>query len=211
MSLKSAKNEMEVEMVRAIAKYATLISGALLISSCVSFGGKAPPSMLVLTAAKSVTKGTGKSGLPTEALIVTLPEAPRKLETARLPVQVNASNIAYLKDAIWADKPARLMQQLLMEVIAAGNSRLVLNEGDAGGRANEMLSGSLLEFGLDSQSNQAIVVFDAVRIRSGKPVEKKRFEVRKPVSAILPGPASEALNEAANQIATEIATWISSN
>jgi cholesterol transport system auxiliary component len=195
-------------MRKAAITYVALCSGALLLSSCVSFGGKAPPSMLVLTAAKVVANGAGKTGLQSEALVVVQPESPRKLETNRLPVQVNASNIAYLKDALWADKPARLMQQLLMEVIAAGNSRLVLSEADAGGRANDFLSGSLLEFGLNSQTNEAIVIFDAVRTKSGKPVEKRRFEIRKPVSAILPGPASEALNDAANQVATEIAAWI---
>jgi cholesterol transport system auxiliary component len=198
-------------MLRTTVTYAALCSAAMLLSSCVSFGGKAPPSMLVLTAKKVVPKGTGKTGLPTEALIVVQPESPRKLETNRLPVQVNASNIAYLKDALWADKPARLMQQLLMEVIAASNSRLVLSEADAGGRATDQLSGSLLEFGLDSSSNEAIVIFDAVRIRSGKPIEKRRFEVRKPVSAILPGPAGVALNDAANQVAFEIAAWIGSS
>jgi cholesterol transport system auxiliary component len=198
-------------MMKAAITYFTLCSGALLLSSCVSFGGKAPPSMLVLTAAKIVPKGTGKTGLQTDALVVVQPESPRKLETNRLPVQVNASNIAYLKDALWADKPSRLMQQLLMEVIAASNSRLVLSEADAGGRATDQLSGSLLEFGLDSSSNEAIVIFDAVRIRSGKPVDKRRFEVRKPVSAILPGPAGDALNDAANQVATEIAAWIGSS
>jgi cholesterol transport system auxiliary component len=198
-------------MLRTSITYVALCSATLLMSSCVSFGGKAPPSMLVLTAAKVVPKGTGKTGLPTEALIVVQLESPRKLETNRLPVQVNASNIAYLKDALWADKPARLMQQLLMEVIAASNSRLVLSETDAGGRATDQLSGSLLEFGLDSSSNEAIVIFDAVRIRTGKPVEKRRFEVRKPVSAILPGPAGAALNDAANQVATEIAAWVGSS
>jgi cholesterol transport system auxiliary component len=195
-------------MLKAPIGYVALLVGGLLLSSCVSFGGKAPPSMLVLTAEKIVANGTAKAGLPTEALIIGQPEAPRKLETNRLPVQINASNVAYLKDAIWADKPARLIQQLLTEVIAASNGRLVLTEADAAGRANDMLSGSLLEFGLDAQSNEAIVVFDAVRIRSGKPVEKRRFEVRKPVAAILPGPAGDALNDAANQLAADVSTWI---
>jgi cholesterol transport system auxiliary component len=196
-------------MVKATIRIACALGASLALASCVSFGGsKAPPSMLVLTPDKNVANGAGKSGQQSEALIVALPEAPRKLDTNRMPVQVDASNIAYLKDAIWADKPARLMQQLLMEVIAAPNDRLVLNEADAGGRATDILSGSLLEFGLDAQSNEAIVVFDAVRIRAGKPIEKKRFEAKKPVTADLPGPAGEALNDAANQVAADIAAWV---
>lgn len=195
-------------MMKATIKIAGVLGASLALASCVSFGGKPPPSMLVLTPDKGVSNGAGKSGQQSEALVVTLPEAPRKLDTNRLPVQVDASNIAYLKDALWADKPARLMQQLLMEVIAAPNDRLVLNEADAGGRATDILSGNLLEFGLDAQSNEAMVVFDAVRIRAGKPVEKKRFESKIPVSADLPGPVGDALNDAANQVAADIAAWV---
>ncbi len=204
--MKQAGNVMKTTL-----RNAALFASALALSSCVSFGAKAPPSMLVITAAKVVANGAGKSGLPAEALIIGQPEAPRKIDTNRLPVQIDASNVAYLKDALWADKPARLMQQLLMEVIAASNGRLVLSEADAGGRATDMLSGSLLEFGLDAQRNEAVVIYDAVRIRAGKPVEKKRFEVRKPVSAILPTPAGEALNAAANQVAADISAWVGAN
>ncbi len=195
-------------MVKSTMRIAITLGICLALPACVSLGGKAPPSMLVLTADKNVANGAGKSGQQAEALIISMPDTPRKLDTNRLPVQIDQSNIAYLKDAIWADKPARLMQHMLMEVIAAPNERLVLNEADAGGRATDILSGSLLEFGLNAQSSEAIVVYDAVRLRVGKPVEKKRFEVKMPVSAILPGPASEALNDAANQVAAEIAAWI---
>jgi cholesterol transport system auxiliary component len=198
-------------MLKPTIAFASLLAGAAMLASCVSIGAKAPPSMLVLTAAKVVPDGAAKAGLQTEALVILLPEAPRKLETNRLPVQVNSSNIAYLKDALWADKPARLMQQLLMEVIAAGNGRLVLSEADASGRATDTLSGTLLEFGLDAQSNEAVVVFDAIRMRSGKPVEKRRFEMRKPVSAMLPGPAADALNDAANEMAVAITDWVAKN
>ena len=90
-------------------------TAALALSACVSFGGKAPPSMLVLTSDSSVAGGTSKSGASGEALIVLLPETPRKLDTNRVPVQVDDSNIAYIKDAVWADKPSRLLQMLLME------------------------------------------------------------------------------------------------
>lgn len=70
---------------------------ALTLGACVSFGGKAPPSLLVLTATNVVPNGTSKSGASSEALIVLLPEAPRKLDSNRVPVQIDDSSIAYLK------------------------------------------------------------------------------------------------------------------
>jgi cholesterol transport system auxiliary component len=181
---------------------------ALSLGACVSFGGKAPPSLLVLTAANSVASGTAKSGGSSEALIVLLPEAPRKLDSNRVPVQIDDSSIAYLKDAVWADKPSRLMQSLLTETIAAKTGRLVLNETDAGGKATQYLSGSLLEFGVDATASEAVVVYDAVRLVRGQTVEKKRFEARRSITAVEPGPAGIALNAAANDVAVQVSEWI---
>jgi cholesterol transport system auxiliary component len=164
--------------------------------------------LLILTATSGVEAGTTRSGSPADALIVLLPETTRKIDTNRVPVQIDNSNVAYLKDALWADKPARMMQILLMETIAATTGRLVLNEVDAGGKAQQFLSGSLIEFGIDSTSMQAVVVYDAVKLVRGQVVEKKRFEAREAVSAIEPGPAGSALNKAANNIAAQMATWV---
>jgi cholesterol transport system auxiliary component len=181
-----------------------------LLAGCVSFGAKAPPSLLVLTAQSSVAKDSAISGAQRDALVILIPEVPQKLQSNRVPVQIDNSNIAYLQDAVWADKPARLMQSLLMETIAAKNGGLVLNEINAGGKAQNILSGSLLEFGLDAPRNQAVIVFDAVRLRSGQPVEKRRFEAREAVVEMKPAAASAALNQAANKIARDVAAWLAS-
>ena len=186
----------------------TLVAASIVLSACVSFGAKAPPSLLVLTATASVQGGAVKSGAPADALIVLLPEVPRKIDTNRVPVSIDDSNVAYLKDAVWADKPARMMQLLLMETISAKTGRLVLNEVDAGGKAQQFLSGTLMEFGIDSQAMEAVVVYDAVKLVRGQAIEKKRFEAREAVSAVEPGTAGAALNRAANSLASEMALWV---
>ncbi len=185
-----------------------ILAPVFMLTGCISFGAEAPPSLLLLTATATVADGTANTGQQKEALVILTPDVPRKLDTNRLPVQINASSIAYLKDAVWSDKPARLMQKLLMETIAAKNNRLVLNEADTGGLAQEFLSGSLMEFGIDASRNEAVLVYDAVKLVRGKAVKKQRFEVRRPVSLIEAGPASTALNVAANQMAGEIADWL---
>jgi cholesterol transport system auxiliary component len=187
-----------------------MLAGSL--AACVNFGGgKAPPSMLVLTPVQSMSAGTAQSGAAKDALVVLIPEVPRKLETNRVPVQIDPSSIAYLKDAIWADKPARLMQMLLSETISAKTGRLVLGEVDAGGKAQHFLSGSLMEFGLDAARNEAIVVYDVVRLQNGKAVEKKRFEAREAVFEMKAGAAGAALNAAANRVAGDVAAWLSAS
>jgi cholesterol transport system auxiliary component len=195
-------------MVRKAARLLLPLTLAGSLAACVSFGGKAPPSMLVLTPAQGISAGTAQSGSAKDALVILIPEVPRKLETNRVPVQIDASNIAYLKDAIWADKPARLMQMLLSETITAKTGRLVLNEVDAGGKAEHFLSGSLMEFGLDAARNEAVVVYDVVRLQNGKAVEKRRFEARESVFEIKAGAAGAALNKAANRVADDVTAWL---
>jgi cholesterol transport system auxiliary component len=177
------------------------------LSACVSFGGKAPVSMLVLTADNVVAAGTARTATVAEALVIQIPQVPRKLDNNRVPVQIDASSIAYLKDAFWADKPARLMQMLLAETVSAKSGNLVLNEVDAGGKAVRILSGSLLEFGIDAATNEAVIVYDVVKIIRGSATEKRRFEARRPVTAIAPAPAGATLNAAANDVAGQIADW----
>jgi cholesterol transport system auxiliary component len=179
----------------------------IMLGACVSFGGKAPVSMLVLTADNVVAAGAARTAAVADALVIQIPQVPRKLDNNRVPVQIDASSIAYLKDAFWADKPARLMQMLLVETVSAKSGNLVLNEVDAGGKATRYLSGSLLEFGIDATTNEAVVVYDMVKIIRGSATEKRRFEARRPVNAIAPAPAGAALNAAANDVASQIADW----
>lgn len=199
MMLRQTKNMRTIALTMGLA---------LSLTACVSFGGKAPASMLVLTAQNAVAAGSARSGTQTEAVIIQTPEVPRKLDTNRIPVQIDASSIAYIKDAFWADKPARLIQSLLAETVAAKGRKLVLNEVDAGGKADLILSGSLLEFGISAASNEAVVVYDAVKITRGQPTELRRFEARRPISAVEPALSGSALNSAANDVASQIADWI---
>lgn len=177
------------------------------LGACVSFGGKAPASMLVLTADTGVVAGTARTATAADALIIQIPQVPRKLDTNRVPVQIDASSIAYLQDAFWADKPARLMQMLVAEIVSAKSDNLVLNEMDAGGKAVRFISGSLLEFGVDAETNEAVVTYDVVKIIRGSATEKRRFEARRPVTRIAPAPVGAALNAAANDVARQIADW----
>lgn len=197
-----------MDMVRKAAATLLPVTLALALGGCVSLGGKAPPSLLVLTAQQSVAGGSALSGATKDALIVLVPEVPQKLQTNRVPVQIDSSQIAYLTDAVWADKPARLMQMLLMETIAAKNGTLVLNEVNAGGKAEHFIAGSLLEFGLDGARREAVVVYDVARLRNGKQVDKRRFEAREAVVEMKPGAAGAALNQAANSVANDIAAWL---
>ena len=79
---------------------------------------------------------------------------------------------------------------------------------DTGGKGQQFLSGSLLEFGVDAAAMEAVVVYDAVKLVRGQVVEKRRFEAKKSVTVMEAAPVGAALNDAANDVAGQIADWI---
>ena len=115
---------------------------------------------------------------------------------------------AYLQDAVWVDRPARLFGQLVAETIRSRSGRVVVDGDDPGVNATDRLHGSLRSFGYDARSREAVVVFDAVRNGDGSAVVSRRFEARVAVAEPEAGFVGPALNRAANQVAGEVAEWI---
>ena len=192
-----------------LLKAVSVLAATGALAACVSFGGaEPPPSLLSLSPDQKLSAGAMQTGPQSGSLVVGLPAAPQKLNTIRVPVQTSGTGIAYLKDAVWVDKPARLFQDLLSETIAAKNGRLVLTGTQAGGRAQTYLTGELVNFGLDGPSLTVTVTYDAVKMSDDQPVEKKRFEASESVYAAEPGPVGAALNKAANKVAADVAEWV---
>jgi cholesterol transport system auxiliary component len=192
-----------------LLKASGLLAVTAMLAACVSFGGaEPPPSLLSLSPDQKLSAGALQSGPQTGSLVVALPAAPQKLNTIRVPVQTTTTGIAYLKDAVWVDKPARLFQDLLSETIAAKNNRLVLTATEAGGNAQTYITGELVNFGLDGPSLTVTVTYDAVKMTKDQPVVKKRFEASGTVFAAEPGAVGEGLNKAANKVAAEVAEWV---
>ena len=181
---------------------------ALALAGCVSLSPDPPESLLTLTAARTAPAGAALSGEAANALAVIEPAADQRLNTVRIPVQVSDSDIAYLKDATWVEKPARLFQRLLSETIRAGGTRLVVAEGDLGYTAATKLSGRLLDMGYDAASDSVVVRYDAVLVTPDGKVRTRRFESR--MSDVEPKAAAvgPALNDAANAVAGEVADWV---
>lgn len=195
--------------LRHSLKSVGLLIALSMLGACVSFGGaEPPPSLLSLSADNMVSAGAAHSGPQSGSLVVALPATPQKLNTLRVPVQTSSTAIAYLKDAVWIDKPARQFRDLLSETIAAKNNRLVLTATEAGGKAQTYVTGELVNFGLDGPSLLVTVTYDAVKMTEGQPVQKKRFEVSEEVSAAEAGPVGQGLNDAANAVAIQVAEWV---
>lgn len=182
------------------------------LGGCVSFGAKAPPRLLTIRTEAALAAGQtfNSQGLP--SLLVLLPEVPRTIATTRVPVQVNPTSVAYVKDAQWSEAPRDLFHQLLTETITAGGALFVIDEDQYGLKPRRRLSGDLLDFGLDAQTKEAVVTYDATLTDSASgEATRRRFTARVPVSDIRADRVAQPINQAANQVAQQIAAWVKEN
>lgn len=190
------------------AKWLVAPALALALTGCVSLGGsELPENLLTLTPTASAPAGAGPSSSG-KALAILAPEAPAKVDKFRVPVQVNDSEVAYLKDAVWVEKPTRLFRQLLAERVRAQTGMLVIDGDDPAVSADTKLRGTLREFGYDARSMNAVVRYDAIRTASDGAVTTRRFEAEVPALAPEAGPVGNALNEAANEVAGQVVEWL---
>ena len=181
---------------------------ATVLAGCISFGEDPPPSLLTLTPTVSAPAGTGGQGGSDTAIAVIEPGAPQSLNVTRVPVQVTDTEIAYVKDAVWVEKPARLFQRLLAETIRTRSGRVVVDGDDPAVPTTMQLQGTLREFGYDARTGSVVVRFDAIRGGEGDSIATRCFEAVVPGVAAEAGPVGAALNRAANDVAGQVAEWI---
>jgi cholesterol transport system auxiliary component len=190
-------------------KAAPLAALAFALAGCVNLGGGDPPATLLnLTPASAPAAGAATTGSMANALVIAEPETDQRLAVQRVPVQVDAASVAYLQDAQWVERPARLFRALLAETIRARSARLVVEDNQIQAGSGTRLAGRLLDMGYDAGRSAVIVRYDAILEGQGTTVRTRRFE------AVVPGiePKAEfvgpALNQAANQVAQQVAEWV---
>lgn len=186
------------------------LAAAVLLSGCVSIGAKPPAQLLTLDAAQKVPAGAARVAGSGRTLIVADPEAPKMLDTVRVPVQLGPTSVAYVTKVQWADTPRHLFRRLLAETISATTDRVVLDAGQFSGDGGQRLSGELVAFTVDEASQNAIVTYDAVLTTpAGVALARQRFTASAPVSGKIDATTVGApLNAAANKVAADVAAWV---
>ena len=179
------------------------------LGGCINLGlgnAKTPAALYTLTPESASVDGSTTSGKAHGELSVLTPETGSELGVMRVAVKIDAARVAYLKNAQWVERPARLFQHLLAETIRAHGTQLV-SEGDTTTRG-PILSGRLLAFGYDAPTGSVIVRYDAVRQNTDGTITSRLFEssvAAVPANAEAVGPA---VNRAANQVAKAVADWV---
>ena len=196
-----------------------LIPAAFLsLTACMSFGGKAPSTLLTLTPEASGPESpTPTSGASVEAsggmIAILPPTAPVPLATDRVVVSTGPNSMAYLADVRWADQPARLFADLLGEAITRDTGRAVIDRRQSALTPATRLGGRLSAFGLDATKDEVVVQYDAVLMpeRTGSDaasIRTRRFVVRLATPSQRPAAVGVTLNRAANQVASDVAAWV---
>lgn len=187
---------------------ALVLAAPLLLAGCISFGNKEPKMLLSLTSTTAAPAGALAGGSMADAIVVLDPVADRRLDVNRVPVQVNDTEVAYLKDVNWVERPVRQFRRVVAETIRARGKRLVVETGDDPAGARTTLSGRLVDMGYDARTRSVVVRFDALREDRNGAIEARRFESIVPGVAPKAGQVAPALNRAANDVAGQVADWI---
>jgi len=181
----------------------------LALAGCVSLGGDPPTSLLTLSPEASVPVGPGVgSGASQPVIAILTIDTPAKLDVLRVPVAVSDTEIAYLQEAFWVEKPARLFRRLVGETIRSRGKAMVVDGDNTATLATLTLKGTLIDMGYDAPTQSAVVRFDAVRIDNDGKITTRRFEARESGVVAETRAVGAALNVAANKVAREVADWV---
>jgi cholesterol transport system auxiliary component len=189
-----------------------LVAAPLLLAlpACISLGGEPPESLLTLSAEARAPAGPGAGGGGSEQPVIAVLsfDTPAKLDVLRVPVAVSDTELAYLQEAFWVEKPARLFRRLVGETIRARGGAMVVDGDDTATLATVTMRGTLIDMGYEVATRSAVVRFDAVRIdREGK-VTTRRFEAREEGIPAEARAVGAGLNTAANRVAADVAAWV---
>lgn len=181
----------------------------LALGGCISLGGEPPASLLTLSPEARAPAGPGMATGDDRPVIAVLAfDTPAKLDVLRVPVAVSDTELAYLQEAFWVEKPARLFRRLVGETIRARGGAMVVDGDDTSTLATMRMRGTLIDMGYVAPDSAVVVRFDAVRIDAEGKVTTRRFEARETGVPAESRAVGAALNVAANRVASEVADWV---
>ncbi len=196
-------------IVRPFANKLLIVAALVPLAGCIRFGASPPPSLLTIAPQVQPTVGAAQNSAGARSIVVEIPAVPQSIAGTRVPVQATDTSIAYVKDAQWAEPPARLFARLLSDTLTARAKMLVLSPVQSFDDPSATIGGELRAFGVDAGQRQAVVIYDASFTPAGRTaVQKQRFEARIPVTAIDAAQSGVGLSQAANQVAKQVSDWV---
>ena len=200
------------QTARTAYSVTAVLALCVVATGCVKFGSKPPAQLLAISATASPQAGQTVSSAGRPVLAVFAPDVPRKIDTLRIAVQADATSVAYVEKAQWAEPPRQMFRRVLGDTIAADGTIFVADGEQSAILKGRRLAGSLVEFGIDARTREAVVTYDAT-LTSATPGEamRQRFTARVPVRKIEADRVAGPISEAANKVAADVAAWVRAN
>ncbi len=136
-------------------------------------------------------------------------QAPRPLTARKLLYRQGRRLGAYAWHR-WAEAPAALLTQLLVERLAATGRWKAVLPPHSTGRGDLRLEGTLLDFSLhlDPQPTAVIRARFVLLDRHHRVLGERSFQIQTPVAAPGPAAAADALGRAAAELGDRVARWL---
>lgn len=146
-------------------------------------------------------------------LLVDAPLAPRMLDTDRIAIQTAPLEVTYYADSRWADRPAEMLQRLLVQAFENDGARAGVGLPGRGVRPDYMLLTELRAFQAELTPGQSLplvrvrVHAQLVGDRDGRIVAAQEFEQVVPATATDVRAVVHAFDAAVDQVLGDIVTW----
>jgi cholesterol transport system auxiliary component len=174
-----------------------------------ALGGNAAPTTYDLVAPRSFAAGARSAPYQ---LVVNEPTALHAIDTDRIMVRPNASEISYYKGAAWSDRLPHLMQVRMIETLQnSGAAKAVLNSSDQA-NGDFHLATEIRAFQIDTANGRpaadADIFVKLINSDSDKVVASKGFSARVAAANDTPQAGVAALNQALTEVLQDTSTWV---
>ena len=167
----------------------------------------APPKIYTLSAPKEVTSSAPQANWQ---LLVAMPGAVADLNTTRIAIIPAPSQMDYYADVTWADRPASMLQELLLQSFDRSGRIAAVQRQSGGLKSDFLLAIEIEDFEVDTtaaEPNAHIrVAAKLVRNRDRTIVAARSFEASAPSGSSFDG-AISAFDSGLQSVLPQIVDW----
>ena len=178
-----------------------------LLASCAAIGGGRELATYDLSAPKEMD---GVSGRSNAQILISEPTALKSLDSERIVVRPNATEITYFGDSQWSDRLPRMVQQKLIETFEnSGRIRSVAKPGD-GVVVDYNIVTSIRAFELDDEGQDSAKVSLSIKIindSTGRVRASELFSATAPANLNNSRDAVNALDTALDSVLRQVLDW----
>ena len=192
-------------------KAAASILLALTLTGCSASGllapSGAPPKIYTLSAPKEIASTAPQAGWQ---LLIAMPAAVNDINTTRIAIIPAPSRMDYYADVTWADRPAAMLQELMLQSFDRSGRIAAVQRQSGGLKSDFLLTTEIEDFEVDNAAAEPAahirVTARLVRSRDRAIIATRNFEASIPSGNSFDG-AIAAFDSGLQSILPQIVDW----